>query len=119
MSERHDYAEDKADADELIAEFGQEGKVLKYTKTGSDYNPTITFPEHDCIFAVLEYENREVDGTRVLVTDKKVLLAKGDLSFDPSKDDKLKIGGVDHTIIRSDPFAPGGTTLFIWLQCRR
>lgn len=114
-----DYARPKATADRLLTRYGQAGKLLKYTKSGPAYDPVITWPEHDCTFAVMEYANREVDGTRVLATDKKVILAKGSLSVDPTTADKLKIGTVEHSIIRVEPLAPGGVTVMFTLQCRR
>jgi hypothetical protein len=37
-----DYAESKADADELIEEFGQTGTLRRTTTSGTSYNPTVS-----------------------------------------------------------------------------
>lgn len=119
MSETHDYLEDRADADELIAEFGQSGVLRRQTTSGPAHNPVVTTTDYDATFAVLDYTNREVDGTRVFSTDKKVLLKAGALAVTPTLSDELVIGGVAHSLIRIDPLAPGGTVVCWTLQIRR
>lgn len=119
MTTRNDYAEDRADADELIDEFGQDGKLRRETKTGSSYSPTITTTDYDCTFVVLDYRNREIDGTRILSTDKKALLKAGSLAITPTTADKLVIGGVAHAIMNVAPLSPGGTVVLYEIQARR
>ena len=114
-----DYARSKASADRLLTRFGQSGTLLKYTKSGPSYDPVITWPPHACTFVVLDYANREVDGTRILATDKQVLLAKASLAIEPTTADKLLIGGVEHKLIAVKPISPGGTTILYELQVRR
>lgn len=114
-----DYARPLASADRLIARFGQTGAIRRQAKTGTSYDPTITTADHACTFAVLDYSNREVDGSRVLATDKKVMLKAGGLAITPTTDDKLVIGWVAHSILRVETLSPGGTVLCWTLQCRR
>lgn len=114
-----DYARSRATADRLIAKFGQTGAVRRPTATGPDYNPTITTADHTATFAVMEYESNEIDGSRILATDKKVLLKAGSLAVTPNTTDKLVIGGIEHSIVRVEPLAPGGTVVMWTLQCRR
>lgn len=113
-----DYTRSRATADRLIARYGQTGQLLVYTKTGT-YDPTVTYPATACTLVVLEYESREVDGTRVLATDKKVLLKATGLSAAPKTSDRLSIGGVEHSIVRVEPLSPGGTVVIYTLQVRR
>jgi hypothetical protein len=119
MSERHDYLEDVADADEMIAEFGQAGTLRRQTATGPDYNPTVITIDHACIFAVLDYANREVDGSRILASDKKVLLARGDLDIVPTLSDELLVGGAAHSILDVQPLAPAGIVVLWTIQIRK
>jgi hypothetical protein len=120
MADAFDYAEAKADADEMIAEFGQTGKLRRPTTTGPAYDPTEGSPsDKACTFVVLGYTNREIDGSRVLASDKKVLLAKGSLAIEPTTSDKLLIGGVVHSIVDVSPLSPGGTVVFYEMQVRR
>ena len=116
---RNDYIEDRSDADELIAEFGQDGVLRRRVTTGPTYDPTEgASVDHAVIFVVLGFSNYEVDGTRILATDKKVYLAAGSLSVEPRLDDLLVIGGVVHRIIQVKPLAPSGTVVLWELQVR-
>lgn len=115
-----DYAKSKVTADRLIARFGQTGKIRRPSKTGPAYDPTEGSPnDKACKFVVLEYENREVDGSRVLQTDKKVLLAAGGLAFAPALSDRLLIGGVEHSLINVKPLSPAGSVVFYEAQARK
>ena len=114
-----DYARSKASADRLLTRFGQTGTLRRQTSTGTSYNPTVTNTDYACTFVVLDYANREVDGTRILATDKRVLLAKKSLAIEPTTADKLLIGGVEHKLIAVKPISPGGTTILYELQVRR
>jgi hypothetical protein len=115
-----DYAQAKADADELIAYFGQAATLKRPTVGGSAYNPTQGAPtSYDVIVAVLNYDDSEIDGSRVLATDKKVLMARGDLAIDPVTTDRLEIGGVEHWIIAPiRTTAPAGIVVLYELQAR-
>ncbi len=114
-----DYGRFKATADRLLARFGQPGILRRPTASGTAYNPTAGSPQdYACTLVVDAYSNRDVDGTRVRATDKKVLLATGALAIEPATADKLVIGGVEHTIERVEPLAPGGVTVMWTLQVR-
>lgn len=119
MSEVNNYLEDRADADELIAEFGQAGTLRRKAKTGPAHNPTISTEDFSVTLVVIDYSNREIDGTRVLATDKKVLIKAGGLEIIPGLDDAVLIGGVSHSIVRLMTLAPGGVTVLYEAQCRR
>lgn len=115
-----DYTRSVATADRLIAKFGQAGTLRRSTSTGPAYNPTAGVPaDHPCTFVVDAFKNNEVDGSRVLASDKKILLAKDGPAIEPSASDKLLIGGVVHTIVNVEPLAPGGVVVMWTLQCRR
>lgn len=117
------YARTKASADRLIAKFGQLGAIRRAGEgSGPTYDPTPGADvDHPCRFVVLDYENSEVDGTRVLATDKKVLLAVGDLAITPKTSDLLVDGpGSSYRIIPPlKPLSPGGVVLFYEIQARR
>lgn len=119
MSETFDYSDAKADADALIAEFGQSGVLRRQATSGPAHNPVITTEDFACTFVVEDYRAQEIDGSRVLVTDKRAILKAGGLAIVPTTSDKLVVGGVAHSIIRVETLAPGGTTLLWQLQIRR
>lgn len=116
-----DYARSRATADRLIARFGQAGNIRRRTTTGPAYDPSQGQPvDHPCTFAVLDYSAMEVDGTRVLATDKKVVLAKGALTIEPSLDDVVvEAGGAVYKIVSIKPLKPGSTVVLWELQVRR
>lgn len=115
-----DYAASKADADELIAEFGMTASLQRAATAGPKYNPTIGSPTpYSVTVVVIEFRQSEVDGTRVLQGDKKVFIAKGSLSIDPLPGDKLVISGATYVIVRVEPLAPAGTVVMWTVQVRK
>jgi len=117
----NDYLEDQADADELIAEFGQLGSLSRPTTTGPAHNPVAGPPvTSPATFAVLDYEARQVDGTRIRATDKRVLIAMTGLTLDPGLTDTLvEADGSRFKLVDLRPFRPAGVTVYIEAQVRR
>lgn len=116
-----DYARMTATSDRLIERFGQAGAIRRRTTTGPAYDPTQGDPvDHACQLVVSDYSAMEVDGTRVLATDKKVLLAKGDLTIEPGLDDVVvETGGAVYKIVSIKPLKPGSAVVLWELQVRR
>lgn len=115
-----DYGRSKATADRLVSKFGQSATLRRPTSSGTAYNPTPGQPDdHPVTVVVLDYDRREIDGTRILATDRKVLLAVGNLAIEPATSDKAVIGGVEHSIIDIQPLNPGGLVILYQLQVRR
>ena len=116
-----DYARSKASADRLLARFGQTGSVRRTPQTGTAYNPTDGAPvDHPVTFVVTEFSAREIDGTRVLASDKKALVAVGALSITPGTADLLLDPEVPgYKIVKVDPLNPGGTVVVYQMQVRR
>jgi hypothetical protein len=115
-----DYARSKATADRLISRFGQTATLRRPTVSGTAYNPSAGTPtDYSATVVVLDYDRREIDGTRILAADRKVLLAAGTLAIEPVTSDKAVIGGIEHSIIDVAPLNPGGTVLLYQLQVRR
>lgn len=120
MVERHNYAEDVADAAELIEEFGQAGFLRRIVSTGPANNPTQTKTDYDAVFAVLDYENRQIDGTRILATDNLVYLSAKDLPIKVTVTDKLvDAEGLVYNIVRPKRLSPAGVIVFWEIQARR
>jgi len=116
-----DYARPKATAERLITRFGQPGTLRRPASTGPAYNPTAGTPADQAVtFVVTEYSNREVDGTRILATDKKVLLAKGSLTIEPATSDLLlDADAKPYKVIAVMPLKPAQTVVLFELQVRR
>lgn len=119
----YDYGRAKAAADRLLEKFGQLGKVRRTgAPTGPEYDPTPGVDvDHDAFMAVLDYDDSLINGTRILATDKYVILAVGDLPISLALDDKLV--EADETVYKIipplKPLSPAGTVVMYEIQARR
>lgn len=126
MAEKFNYIESQADAEELIAEFGQIGCIPRTTQTpGAEPwdPPTETTVQHPITIAVLPIElqdaGKDIDGTLIKASDKQVLASVIGLTITPTTTDTLLIdgefvdgeyqGGTSYTILRNNTLAPAGT----------
>jgi hypothetical protein len=115
------YADMAETAQELIAEFGAAGAIRRQTPgAGPDYDPGEPVDtDHPCILVLTEYKNREIDGQRVLSTDRKALVSPS-VSIQPTTSDLLVTADGDTlTIVNVDVLRPATTTLLYTLQVRR
>lgn len=116
-----DYARPLATANRLIARFGQDGVVRRITTTGgTSYDPGEETPtNYPARFVVTAFDNRtEVDGSRILSTDKKVLMA-ADVETDPRSGDLLVCAdGSILSVVDADPLKPAETVLLWTVQAR-
>lgn len=115
------YARAKATADRLIARFGQSGYIRRTPTTGTAYNPTQGTPaDHACTFVVTDYTAREIDGARILSSDKKAIVAFGALAIALGTADRLLDPSVPgYKIVEVKPLNPGGTVVLYEMQVRR
>lgn len=72
----------------------------------------------------LDYEQKDIDGTKIKSGDKQVLMfAKGVLNDPVANADKIKElpkhGGATWAIVKSEPLKPGDETVMYTLQVRR
>lgn len=114
-----DYSRSRATADRLIARFGQAGTLKRPTKTGSGHNQTEGVPvEEAATFVVLDYATAQIDGTRILATDKMVYLKAGTMLPQPG-DQLLEASGAPFKVVGVRPFSPAGTVVYHELRVRR
>ncbi len=96
MAEPFDYIESQADANELIAEFGQTGAIPRTVTTPppNDWTPgTETTTYHAVTLAVLPIDEKRIDGTLILSGDKQVLISAQGLSIDIVAGDIVMFNG--------------------------
>lgn len=115
-----DYGRSRATADRLITRFGQAGTIRRAgTPTGDPWNPTPGTPvDHACNLVVLDYMAREIDGTLIRSTDRKVYVAAFGLAIEPTEADRVVIGGAALEIVNVMTLAPAGTAVYFELQAR-
>lgn len=122
MVEKFDYAEAAADAAELIEEFGQNGFIVRTPPgNGPAHNPGNGAPvPHAAIFAVVDFDARLIDGSTIRAKDKRVLLSTAGLTIEPVPTDKIRIGGVDHSIVGEvKTLKPADIVVMYEIQARR
>jgi hypothetical protein len=131
MAEPFDYIESQADANELIAEFGQTGAIPRTVTTPppNDWTPgTETTTYHAVTLAVLPIDEKRIDGTLILTGDRQVLIALDGLAIAPAVGDVIMFNGSfsegvytgeEWTIAKLDTLAPAGLTVMYDAVARR
>lgn len=106
------YAEMQAVADELIAEFGQQGTVTRMVQSGPDYDPVLTPTDYPCVLAVMNIDISKVDGTLIQADDKMAYISVAGLPENLTTADELTIAGQKHAMKIVRPLSPAGLTVF-------
>jgi len=117
------YGSLQVTAEKLLIDKGQRVVVRQVTATG--YNPATgssgsTVTNHTNIpAAVLAFKNMEIDGSKILKGDRKVIISGASLPYVPKVDDLVSIGGVDHKVMSCEPVSPGGVDVIYKVQVRK
>lgn len=109
-----------ATASKLLSKFGAVGTIKR--TTGGSINPvtgaivtgtTVTYSPKTI---VQRYANELVDGTRVLSSDRLIILDK---TIEPLTSDKITIDSEDWSIVSVTESKPAGIALVYFVQARR
>ncbi|MCJ8053859.1 hypothetical protein GB928_018545 [Shinella curvata] len=112
------YARLQATADRLIKKFGQQGTVTRVAQSGPAYDPVLTPTDYPCQLVVMEYEDRAVDGTLILRTDKLIYIATHGLSITLDRADTINAGGQTFAIENVKQINPAGLVVYYEVQGR-
>lgn len=115
---KFNYTRSVATANRLIDKFGQTGAIRRTETSGDPWNPGTSDTDYPCTLVALDYDQKDIDGTLIKATDKKVYVAVAGLPIQPTTTDKVIIGGVVSTIVQAKPLNPAGTVVFWELQAR-
>lgn len=116
------YSDMAATADELITEFGQ--SVTLKVSAGAAYDPetgssAVTYTDqvgHGC---VIDFDKKLIDGTKVRIGDKLVLLSPIGVS-EPKDGDQLVIGAETWQLVPPVTVtAPSGVAVLYEVQVRK
>ncbi len=120
MVDKWDYAEDVADAKEMIAEAGQVGKIVRSgSVTGDRWDPEYSASgETECTFVELEYTTEEIDNSSVKIGDKKLLMSVEGVDPAPDTSCQVEVGDVPYQVIKVTPLSPGGVVIMWTVQVR-
>lgn len=115
------YSGMSATAARMLGDKGQQMTLRK--RTPGTYTPgtavTQTDADHTVTGAVFAYPAVVIDGTRIQVGDKKVILAAEGMTVEPDTGDTLLIGSTWNNIVAVKPVDPAGTAVVFILQVRR
>lgn len=110
---KFDYSRPAATAKRLLDRFGQAGAISRSTPGGYDPVTGPTDPvemQSPCTVALLEFDNRQVDGELVKIGDRRALIAP-DVSFEPQAGDSLTVGSDVLQVVKNRPVSPAGVVV--------
>src|SRR4051812_28822870 len=118
-----DYSDIADVADELLAEFGATCSLGVVTVGAYDTatgGATSTSTATPITAAIFDFPQKYIDGTMILVGDKRVLISPSGLSAAPKAPDTLtdSLGAV-HRVINCKAIAPAGTAVLYIAQVRK
>lgn len=120
---KFDYGRPLATVNRLFDRYGQRGAIRRTIPgSGPSYDPgPSAYSDDPADMVVSEFSSREIDGTRILATDKKIMVAPGALITPPALSDKVvEADGTVYNIVPPiQTKRPAGTTLVYILQGRR
>lgn len=116
-----DYAAARADANAGILEGGTTATLIQRgSPAGDAFNPTAgADTEYTITVLLMDYANRERDGTLIQADDRKMYVSAEGLTVTPGPNDKVRVLGDTYDLIRVMPFQPGGVTVFYEVQARK
>jgi hypothetical protein len=97
-----DYAEIQAVAHELIEEFGQEGTVKRITPPDPVLGGDGTETSYPATLVPMTYDQRYINGTTILTTDRQIYISSVGLAVVPQVGDIVSAGGVEYHVIAND-----------------
>lgn len=107
-----DYITSRADADELIEEFGTLAYLRRSANTGTAWEPTVTTQDYATFAVRIAFTQRQMAGGNVQLKDQRWLVAAGPLiaaGVEPAVPDSLVVSGEVLPILVNDPLSPAGT----------
>jgi len=118
-----DYATIRESANDAINEAGQNG-YLRKTVAGTGTDPwntgAGTVTDYPIRFVLVDYAERDRDGTLVQVNDQQAIIAVGSLAVEATEADKLvDSSGNVFEVIAMRPLSPGGVVLLYQAQVRK
>ena len=118
---KFNYARTASSAVKLLTKFGAAATLRR--KTGeSQYDPVTatvapSWVELPCTVAMVNYSIKDIDGTLIQASDRRLLVAP-DVKEAPQTGDVFVVNGVELTVIRSTPTAPAGKVVLYDVQVR-
>ena len=109
---KFDYTRTAVTSKRALDRYGREGLLSRTTDGGYDpaTGPVQTTETAECTVALLEFDNRQIDGELIQVGDRRALIAP-DASFEPQAGDSLTVGGELLQVVRNRATSPAGVVV--------
>lgn len=117
------YGEMSATARDMLREFGKPVTVTLVTQ--GTYDPATSAKSHDAEIITAtkgvqtSFSLRDVDGTSILATDVRLLVAASSLARKPKPGDRVVIAGETYGVVNSKAVEPGPVALLYAVQLRK
>jgi len=109
------FARLQATAQRLISKFGQHGTIKRLGSVdpveGGDPVPV----EYQATLVPMTYDQRYVNGTTILTSDRQIYISSVGLAIVPTVGDVVVAGGVDYHIVAADPNNYDGITNVVFI----
>lgn len=117
------YANSKATADRLLAQFGRTVTLRRVAQSAyDDDTSTVTLATTDVsVTAVLVgiSDHERAGNPAILAGDRRALIAVGALASPPVVGDRLVVDGAEWQVIAAEPVSPAGVDVLYKTQIRR
>ena len=110
---KFDYTRTAAASKRALDRYGRDGSLSRFTPGGYDPATGPIDPvelQSPCTVALLEFDNRQIDGELIQVGDRRALIAP-DVGFEPQAGDSLTVGGELLQVVRNRPTSPAGVVV--------
>jgi hypothetical protein len=109
------YSRIQATAKRLIEKYGQTGAIKRITPPdpvlGGDGTETV----YPGTLVPMTYDQRYINGTTILTTDRQIYVSSVGLAVVPQVGDTVSAGGLDYHIINIDPNNYDGVTNVVFI----
>jgi len=99
-----DYPRLRITAKNLINKFGQSGAIKRTTPPDPIFGGDPTVTSYPAKLVPMTYDQRYIDGTNILTSDRQIYISAVELAIEPQVGDIATAGGVDFHIVNMDPY---------------
>jgi len=104
---------ESADGLQIVANYYRTTVLGSYSPaTGTTSKTEVLYPLDAVFYAA---RNREEDGSKIMIDDKRIIFPSSIISFSPTQDDRVVIGSDEYNIVNFYQ-DPAKATWIIWLR---
>jgi hypothetical protein len=102
-------------AQRLIAKFGQHGTIKRITPPDPVLGGDPTDTSYPATLVPMTYDQRYVNGTTILTSDRQIYISSVGLAIVPTVGDVVVAGGVEYHCVAADPNNYDGVTNVVFI----